>query len=68
MMKLADIVQRNQEVLATIESLDNGKPYSKAVGDIDEVYASPEQFYQISGHSISNLVHSWSRRESTRPT
>ncbi|KAJ6149830.1 Aldehyde dehydrogenase N-terminal [Penicillium samsonianum] len=37
MMKLADIVQRNQTVLATIESLDNGKPYSKALGDIEEV-------------------------------
>lgn len=37
MMKLADIVQRNQTVLATIESLDNGKPYNKALGDIDEV-------------------------------
>lgn len=38
MMKLADIVERNQAVLATIESLDNGKPYSKALGDIEEVY------------------------------
>lgn len=37
MMKLADIVERNQTVLATIESLDNGKPYIKAMGDIEEV-------------------------------
>lgn len=39
MVKLADIVQRNEQVLATIEALDNGKPYSKALGDIEEVYS-----------------------------
>ncbi|KAJ5110293.1 Aldehyde dehydrogenase N-terminal [Penicillium argentinense] len=38
MVKLADIVQRHEQVLATIEALDNGKPYSKALGDIEEVY------------------------------
>lgn len=39
MVKLADIVERNQKVLATIEALDNGKPYSKALGDIEEVFS-----------------------------
>ncbi|KAK2064202.1 aldehyde dehydrogenase [Colletotrichum caudatum] len=28
MMKLADLVDANREILATIETLDNGKPYS----------------------------------------
>ena len=35
--KLADLVESHQHVLATIEALDNGKPYSQAVGDIGEV-------------------------------
>lgn len=39
MMKLADIVEKNQHVLATIEALDNGKPYSQALGDIEEVFS-----------------------------
>lgn len=39
MTKLADIVEDHTTVLATIESLDNGKPYSKALGDIEEVYS-----------------------------
>ena len=30
MVKLADIVERNQKVLATIEALDNGKPNATA--------------------------------------
>ncbi|KAI9374021.1 aldehyde dehydrogenase [Aspergillus egyptiacus] len=38
MMRLADLVEKNRTVLATIETLDNGKPYSKALGDIEEVY------------------------------
>lgn len=39
MMKLADIVEENQHVLATIEALDNGRPYSQALGDIEEVFS-----------------------------
>lgn len=38
MMKLADIVEEHATVLGTIECLDNGKPYSKALGGISEVY------------------------------
>jgi len=38
MTKLADLVQENAETLATIECLDNGKPYSVALGeDVPEV-------------------------------
>ncbi|KAK6527091.1 hypothetical protein TWF281_010283 [Arthrobotrys megalospora] len=31
--KLADLMERDAEVLATIETMDNGKPYSVALGD-----------------------------------
>lgn len=39
MNKLADLVESQQHVLATIEALDNGKPYSQALGDIEEVFS-----------------------------
>lgn len=32
--KLADLVERDQNQLASLESLDNGKPFSKAVSDV----------------------------------
>lgn len=31
MLKLADLIERNKEELATIESLDNGKPYNESL-------------------------------------
>ncbi|EKJ72513.1 hypothetical protein FPSE_07394 [Fusarium pseudograminearum CS3096] len=37
LMKLADLVEAELETLATIEALDNGKPYTQALGDIQEV-------------------------------
>ncbi|ORY59638.1 aldehyde dehydrogenase [Pseudomassariella vexata] len=38
MNKLADLVEANKEILATIETWDNGKPYSVALhGDVAEV-------------------------------
>lgn len=37
MMKLADLVEAEHETLATIEAMDNGKPYTQALGDIQEV-------------------------------
>ncbi|ROW12743.1 hypothetical protein VMCG_00666 [Cytospora schulzeri] len=38
MNKLADLVEQNGEILAAVEALDNGKPYSVALGeDIQEV-------------------------------
>lgn len=38
MHKLADLVDKNAETLATVESLDNGKPYSVALNeDVQEV-------------------------------
>ncbi|KAK5203310.1 mitochondrial aldehyde dehydrogenase [Exophiala xenobiotica] len=39
LMKLADLVEEEQETLATIEAMDNGKPYTQALGDIEEVYS-----------------------------
>lgn len=37
MLKLSDLVAAHTEILATIETWDNGKPYSEALGDIGEV-------------------------------
>ena len=39
MNKLVDLVEKNQHVLATIEAMDNGKAYSHALGDIEEVFS-----------------------------
>ncbi|PGH15172.1 hypothetical protein AJ79_02537 [Helicocarpus griseus UAMH5409] len=39
MLKLADLVESQQHTLATIEAMDNGKPYSQALGDIEEVFS-----------------------------
>jgi aldehyde dehydrogenase (NAD+) len=39
MVKLADLVEKNAEILATIEALDNGKPYSVALeANVPELY------------------------------
>ncbi|KAI9888873.1 MAG: mitochondrial aldehyde dehydrogenase [Vezdaea aestivalis] len=38
MLKLADLVEKNKEILATLETWDNGKPYSVALDeDLGEV-------------------------------
>ncbi|OJJ45171.1 hypothetical protein ASPZODRAFT_70827 [Penicilliopsis zonata CBS 506.65] len=34
--RLAELIDREKNVLATIEAMDNGKPYSSALGDVDE--------------------------------
>ncbi len=39
LMKLADLVEAEQETLATIEAMDSGKPYTKALGDIEEAFS-----------------------------
>lgn len=39
LLKLADLVEGEIETLATIETLDTGKPFSSALGDIQEVYS-----------------------------
>lgn len=39
MFKLADLAEQEREVLATIETWDNGKPYGDALGDVGEVIA-----------------------------
>ncbi|KAL3480890.1 aldehyde dehydrogenase [Aspergillus californicus] len=39
MLKLADLVEKNQDLLATIEAMDNGKPFTQALGDIEEVFS-----------------------------
>lgn len=33
MARLADLIRENKETLATIEAMDNGKPYSVAVNE-----------------------------------
>ena len=41
MLKLAELVEKNAEVLATIETMDNGKPYSMSLSeDIPETAGS----------------------------
>ncbi|KAI0127269.1 putative aldehyde dehydrogenase Ald3 [Xylariales sp. AK1849] len=37
MNKLADLIQAEKEILATIETWDNGKPYGDALGEMGEV-------------------------------
>ncbi|KAI0547430.1 aldehyde dehydrogenase [Xylaria curta] len=37
MFKLADLAEQEKEILATIETWDNGKPYGDALGDLGEV-------------------------------
>ncbi|KAI1200504.1 aldehyde dehydrogenase [Nemania serpens] len=37
MFKLADLAEQEKEVLATVETWDNGKPYGDSLGDIGEV-------------------------------
>lgn len=40
MIKLAELVEKNAEILATVEALDNGKPYVTALNeDVPEVVA-----------------------------
>jgi aldehyde dehydrogenase (NAD(P)+) len=38
LLKLADLVEAEQETLATLETLDNGKAFSSALGDVEEVF------------------------------
>lgn len=37
LMKLADLVEAEMEPLATLVTIENGKPYSQATGDIEEM-------------------------------
>ncbi|KAI1310452.1 aldehyde dehydrogenase [Xylaria venustula] len=37
MLKLADLAEKEKEILATIETWDNGKPYGDSLGDLGEV-------------------------------
>jgi aldehyde dehydrogenase (NAD(P)+) len=39
MLRLADLVEEAQEILATIEALDNGKPYTQALDDVEEAFS-----------------------------
>lgn len=38
LLKLADLVESEQETIATLESMDSGKPLYKAMSDIKEVF------------------------------
>ena len=41
MLKLASLVEENAEILATIETWDNGKPYTVALAeDVAEVFGT----------------------------
>ncbi|KAI0007487.1 aldehyde dehydrogenase [Xylariaceae sp. FL0662B] len=37
MYRLADLVEQNKDLLATIETWDNGKPFGDSLGDLQEV-------------------------------
>ncbi|KFA80082.1 hypothetical protein S40288_08209 [Stachybotrys chartarum IBT 40288] len=39
LLKIADLVEAEQEILVTLEAMDNGKPYTQALGDIEEVFS-----------------------------
>ncbi|KAJ9269880.1 hypothetical protein DTO212C5_4054 [Paecilomyces variotii] len=58
MNKLADLVEKHQETLATIETWDNGKPYTVALGeDLPEVISTLRYYAgwtdKIYGQTIS---------------
>lgn len=38
LLRLADLIESEQETIATIESMDSGKPLYKAMTDIKEVF------------------------------
>lgn len=42
--KLAQLIRLHLEELASLEALDNGKPYNLALFDIDQVAESLEYF------------------------
>lgn len=45
MRKLADLVEQNAEILATIETLDNGKPYGVALGENVPEFVNVMRYY-----------------------
>ncbi|KAK0722404.1 aldehyde dehydrogenase domain-containing protein [Lasiosphaeria miniovina] len=53
MLKLADLVTQNAEVLATIECLDNGKPYSVALTENVPEVANVFRYY--AGYADKNF-------------
>lgn len=48
--RLADLVDRNRDILAGIESLDVGKPFPQAQGDVGNVAATLRYFADLSVH------------------
>ncbi len=62
MSKLADLVEGNKEILATLETWDNGKPYSVALNeDLAEVIATLRYYAgwadKIHGQTIPTTTH-----------
>ena len=55
--KLADLIERDQEYLALLETLDNGKPLSESRGDVEGVLGTYRYFAgwtdKIQGQTIS---------------
>jgi acyl-CoA reductase-like NAD-dependent aldehyde dehydrogenase len=49
--RLADLIDRNQETLAQIESLDVGKPISQALGDISDAARTMRYYADLSVHT-----------------
>jgi aldehyde dehydrogenase (NAD+) len=49
--RLADLIDRNQETLAQIESLDVGKPISQALGDVSDAARTMRYYADISVHT-----------------
>jgi acyl-CoA reductase-like NAD-dependent aldehyde dehydrogenase len=49
--RLADLVDRNKEILAQIESLDVGKPISQALGDVADVAVTMRYYADLSVHT-----------------
>jgi acyl-CoA reductase-like NAD-dependent aldehyde dehydrogenase len=56
---VADLVESQQHVLATIEALDNGKPYSQALGDIEDSSPSNAARAAQTALSTSSTVAAW---------
>jgi acyl-CoA reductase-like NAD-dependent aldehyde dehydrogenase len=49
--RLADLIDRNQETLAQIESLDVGKPISQALGDVSDAARTMRYYADLSVHT-----------------
>ena len=57
MMRLADLIEANAEVLATIETLDNGKPYAVSLsGSVPETAAVLRYYAGFADKSFGQTI------------